>query len=773
MDVSKQVGKRVGERGRDVIGRPTPGPDERAKAAGDVVYADDFHKDGMLHGKVARSERAVATIESIDVSSAEAIDGVSAVITAKDIPKNKSVSNVVGQSAEVGLLQAKHQVLAEDEVRYYGEPVALVAARTPEIARQAASAVDVEYGEKEGVFDPFEAMAPDAPKVHGENNVIARWKLRKGDVEAGFGEADVVVENTYEHHFQEHAHLEPESGVGWIDDDGVLNLRVATQVIEQYREIADILDIPESRVRIRGTIMGGGFGGKEDLTVEPYIALLVWHTRQPVKLTYDRDEMFIGRHKRSPFTLEFKHGATDDGNIVAFEGAITSDAGAYVYLSPWILLYAVYHSTGPYVIPNVKVNGRTVLTNNTYGSAFRSFGAMEATIGIEQQIDELARELDLDPLDLRARNYMEAGATTATGQRIESAVELPETQRRAWHALNHDYSPSEDHLVVGRGLASSWQAYGRMRYLHDMSSAWVSLEKDGSVVVRSGIPDLGGGQRESLRKIAAEELGVELGVVQVNSTDTQATPLGGTVTATRALYMSGNATKAAAERLRDELREAAGDLLGVDSNRIDLRDGHAVGPSGSVEFPDVVQHCHERGNPLQSFETFTAPTDEPITEEVLRGDIFPDFTFSSQAAQVEVDTRTGEVHVRELACAHDIGTAIDPGRVEGQIEGGAVQGLGYTLMEDYQIENGVPMTRNLADYRLPSVTDVPEIESIIVESGSGKGPYGAKGIGEPAITATPAAILNAIHDALGKRVTDLPAVPERVYELIDGGSSAG
>lgn len=754
-----------------VVGESPVGADERNKVRGDVVYANDFDIDRMLHGAVVRSTVPSARITDVDVSAAADLEGVATVLTAEDIPNNESVTNIVGQPADVGLLQANHVVLADGVVRYFGEPVALVAAESRTVAKEATDLVEVTYEETDGVYDPEAAMADDAPEVHGENNVIARWKLREGDVEAGFEEADVIVENEYETQFQEHAHLEPESGVGWIDDDDVLNLRVATQVIEQYREIAEMLDVPESKVRVRGTIMGGGFGGKEDLNVEPFIALLVWETGRPVKLTYDRDEMFYGRHKRSPFKLSFKHGATEDGRLTAMEARLVSDSGAYVYLSPWILLYACYHSTGPYDVANVTVDAYSALTNNTPGSAFRSFGSMEVTVGVEQQMDELARELDMDPMAVREKNYLSPGDTTATGREIESTVVLEETQREAWSALEEQAEP-DDGTLVGRGLASSWQSYGRMCYLHDMSSAWVSLEKDGSAVVRSGIPDLGGGQRESLRQIVSEELGIPVEDIQVNNSDTQATPLGGTVTATRGLYMSGNATRGAATDVREDVLERAAEMLERDVVDLDLRNGAVVTMDGdrALELPAVVQECHNEGNPLQGFHTFRAPTAEPVTEEVLDGKIFPDFTFSTQAAEVEVDADTGKVTVTKLACAHDVGTAINPARVEGQIEGGAVQGLGYTLMEDYELDDGVPLTRNLADYQVPCSDDMPDLSSIIVESGDGVGPYGAKGIGEPSITATPAAILNAITDAVGDRITELPADPEAVYAALqDGG----
>jgi len=750
------------------IGDSIPGADERTKVSGDPIYADDFDKENMLHGKVVRSTEPSARIVDVDTSAAKEQEGVVSVLTAEDVPNNESVTNIVGQPADVGLLQANHVVLADDVVRYFGEPIALIAAESRQIAKEAADLVDVTYEQVDGVYDPEEAMTEDAPEVHGENNVIARWKLREGDIDEGFEKADVIVENEYETPFQEHAHLEPESGVGWLDDDDVLNLRVATQVIEQYREIAEMLDMPESKVRIRGTIMGGGFGGKEDLNVEPFIALLVSDTERPVKLTYDRDEMFFGRHKRSPFTLKFKHGATEDGKLTAMEAEVISDSGAYVYLSPWILLYACYHSTGPYKIPNVSVDAYSALTNNTPGSAYRSFGSMEVTVGVEQQMDALARELDMDPLEFRGKNYFSQGDETATGRELESVVPLEETQEKAMDALGQQ-AEGDDDTLVGRGLASSWQSYGRMCYLHDMSSAWVSLEKDGSAVIRSGIPDLGGGQRESLRQITAEELGIPVEDIHVNNSDTQSTPLGGTVTATRGLYMSGNAAKKAAGQVREDVLDRAAKMLAVDVDRLTIRDQSVMTGDGeaSIELPEVVQECHSEGNPLQGFHTFRAPTADAVTDEILDGKIFPDFTFSSQAAEVEVDVNTGKVTVTKLACAHDVGTAINPARVEGQIEGGAVQGLGYALLEDYQLDEGVPLTRNLADYPLPCSDDMPDLSSIVVESGTGIGPYGAKGIGEPAITATPGAISNAITDAIGSRITDLPADPETVYKAMN------
>jgi len=747
-----------------VIGKRVEGADEKEKAKGTVVYADDFTLPGMLYGKVFRSTIPFGKIKKLDISKALALEGVETIITAADVPNNESVSNVVGQTTEVGLLEAKHQVLARNIVRYYGEPIALIAAKTYEIACDAAELIKVEYEEMEGVFDPVEAMKPEAPKIHGDNNIIARWKVRQGNVKDAFKNCDVVVENRYKTQFQEHAHIEPESGVAWIDENGVINLRVSTQVIEQYRDVAHVLGVPESKVRIIGTIIGGGFGGKEDITVEVFLGLLVWKTGKPVKLTYTREEMGYGRHKRHPYVMRYKHGATKDGKIVAMEAEIISDSGAYVYLSPWVLLYSTVHATGPYMIPNVKVDAYSVLTNNIYTSAFRSFGAIQVTYAVESQMNELAKALNMNPLDLRKKNFLKRGDVTASGQKIDSYVALGELADKALEALGPKKSSIPPYRI-GRGVACSWQSYGRMTYLHDTASVWVGLELDGSVEVRSGIPDLGGGQRESLRQIAAEILGVPLDDVIVYSTDSKLTPLTGTVTATRALYMSGNAVKMASNQIRNTLLEKAAEIMHESKDSLDIIDKTIVSSMTKKKIPmrDIIKVCASEGIPLQTLSTFKAPFTKPIDGEIIKDNVFVDFTFSVQACDVSVDEETGKVNVIRLAAAHDVGKSINLNRVEGQIEGGAVQGIGYALMESYIEEKGIPKTNTLAEYLIPTSKDIPEIIPIVMESGTGKGPFGAKGIGEPSITATAPAITNAIYDAAGVRIKELPATPERVY----------
>lgn len=751
------------------VGTNHSGPDDIAKVQGELDYAADFSKEEVLHSTVVRSSEPAAKILAVDIQDAVSSDGVKAVITADDIPNNEPDIFTFGQSQEMGIHDVDSQILADEEVRYVGEPIALVAAETKRKANQAAKNIDINYESLEGVFKPEEAIEEDAPRVHDGENTMARWRIREGDINSGFDAADIIVENTYETVRQEHAHLEPESGVAWVDDDGVVNLRVATQVTEQYQEIAKILELPASKVHLQGTLMGGAFGGKEDLTVEPYLGVLALETNRPVKLTYDREDMFIGRHKRSPFKLELKHGATKKGHLTAMEGRLVADAGATVDLTPAILMCAVANATGPYHIPNVNVDGYAVFTNNTPGSAFRSFGNMEVALGIEQQMDALAKRLNQDTREFRNKNYLESYSETVTGQSIDSEVNLEETQVAAWEALGEPTGTEQSNILVGRGIASSWESYGIQRFLNDSATVWISLEMDGSVVVRSGIPDLGGGQRESLRQIAGAELGVPTNDVRVTSTDSIGTPLSGKVAGTRGLFMSGQAIKKATETLKEKIVKQAKTMFEDEPYIEDITLSEKVvrnGTGESLSLETVINSCSRDGRRLEAFETFYADGSERFEGDCIQGDVFPDYTFSSQAAEVKVDTRTGVVSVEKLTAAHDVGKAINPARVRGQIEGGALQGLGFALSEDYTLNEGIPQQRTMEEYHVPTVEVVPEFKSIILESESGKGPYGAKGIGEPAITATAPAIMNAIQDATGVRIKELPADPETILSAL-------
>jgi len=750
-----------------VIGKRLPSHDSIEKVAGQTKYADDFGLPGMIYGKILRSKYPHARIKRVDTSKAEKLDGVYCVLTHKDVPHNAIVTRF-GQTRAVGGFEGIFRVLAESKVRYYGEPIALVAAETEEIAERAIDLIEVDYEEMVGVFDQKEAMDPKAPQIEeGKSNVIARFKIRKGNVAKGFEEADVIVENEYMSQFIDHAYLEPEAGVAWVEDDGSITIRVSTQVIEHYREIAHVLGIPESRVRVITPKIGGGFGGKEDITVEYYLALLAWKTGRPVKIVQSREESLSFRSKRHPYKFRYKTGAKKDGRIVAVEAELISDAGAYMTLSPWVLLYSTVNAVGPYNIPNVKVDSYTVLTNHPPSGAYRTFGAGQACVAYEQQMDEVAKKLGMDPVEFRKKNYLRKGDTMANGVEVLNTVALSETTDRVLEALGPKPKPSGPKKLVGFGIASGMSSYGRMIFLHDTSRSKVRLELDGSVTIECGVQDVGAGQEASLCQIVSEVLGVPLKKIRIISGDTAATPIAGTTTATRQLYMSGNATLKAAMKVRENILNKASEILGADPAELIIEDEKIKKKDGeSISLRDVAVACAEDGIELFCEAQFNAPFGEVPDPETGQGRVFPDFTFGTVGAIVEIDTETGEVEVKKIASAFDVGTAINPMRVEGQIEGGASMGIGWALSEDVKFEKGVAKAQSLAEYIVVTAVDIPDIKSIIVENHDGLGPFGARGVGEVVLTPVAPAVINAVADALGRRIKELPITGERILLAI-------
>ncbi len=750
-----------------VIGKGLPKADAWAKAKGNTVYADDFSMPGMLYAKVLRSKYPAARILAIDTGAAEALPGVHAVLTVKDVPHN-NLRAKFGQCTDVGTqFEGLYRVLAEEKVRFTGEAVALVAAESLKIAEEALDLIGVDYEPLPGVFDPIEALKPGAyPVGENESNVVSRFKVRKGDVEAGFAAADVIIENTYRVPFVDHAYLEPESGVAWMDEDEVINIRVSTQVIEHFRTVAEVLGLPQNRVRVIGTWLGGGFGGKEDITVESFLALLTWKTGRPVKLTYTREESLLAHGKRHPYVMKYKTGATRDGRLVALEAELISDAGAYTYLTPWILLYSTVNAAGPYDIPNVKVDTVSVLTNNPFTSANRGFGAIQPNVAYESQVDELARVLGMDPLTIRQKNCLRQGDSLATNFAFDRYVAVADVAEKAWQALGPVQSSQDKNIRIGRGLAVGMMSYGRLTFLHDSSRSHIKLELDGSAVIRCGVQDLGGGQAHSLCQIVAEELGIPMEKIKIYIADTALTPLAGTTTATRQFYMSGNATLKAARLLKERLLARAGAMLGVRAAELQIT-GECIVSTGDedrqIALEEVIGVCATEGIELFCEAQFNAPFTEVPASEVINGPTFPDFTFGGHAVEVAVDIETGAVEVRKLVTCFDVGKVINVLNVEGQLEGGAIYCLGYALMEDLVVEQGRLKTPSLSEYLIPTSLDVPDVETIMIESGTGLGPYGAKGVGEPAANSIAPAILNAIRDAVGVRITSLPATPEKIF----------
>ncbi|OKH67705.1 xanthine dehydrogenase family protein molybdopterin-binding subunit [Mycolicibacterium sp.] len=763
-DPDADSGPEPRERDFRVVGQSPAHHDFVNKVRGTLLYAADWNLPGMIHGKVVRSDVAPARIVRIDTSAAERLEGVVAVLTAADVPHNAIVEHASGG---LGELTVEQPVLARDRVRYVGEPVAVVAATDPETAAEAVDLVEVEYEPLPGVYRPEDALADGAPLVHDEGNVLVNWHLDRGDVDAAFAAADVVVDHTYRSQHVEHAYLETEAGVGWIEND-VVTLRISTQVIEHAVEIATILGLPQSQVRVIASYMGGGFGGKEDMTVEPYIALLVWRTRRPVRMIWSRQESILASTKRHPFTMHYRTAATKDGKILAVDADIVGDAGAYPCLSARVLFAGAALSPGPYKVPAVRIRSRAVFTNNVPTSAFRGFGAMQVTLGYESQMDALAAELGLSREEVRDRNYIEKGDLLAGGEPITTAVAVRETRDAALEMLGEPSQPSGPNRVVGRGFACGMQPYGRSIWFRDHAAAWVTLQADGTLLIRSGVTDLGAGQAASLCQIASEILGVALSDISVYIGDTALTPPAGGTYATRQLYMSGNAILRAARKLRDQLTPVAAKELGVPEDALVWVDGMVRTEDGTtgLSLPELVRAANEARVDTAVLNTWRARSGG-FDPQKGQGHTYPDYTFGTHAAEVEVDLETGDVRLLKYAACHDVGRAINPTRVQGQIIGGAAQGIGYALTEDCVTDAGHPLSSLFADYLIPTAMDLPDIRVAIVESGEGRGPLNARGIGEPPIGPPAATIASAVEAAIGVRPTQLPITAERVLALLD------
>ncbi len=752
-----------------VVNTPVLRQDSREKLLGKTRYAGDFDIAGQLYARLVRSPMPSARIVSRDASAALEVPGVVAVFFGEDVPNNEIPTNTAGIK---GRPLPPSWVLATERVRYHGEPVALLVAESERALAAAEAMVEIDYEALPVVSDPDDALRPDSPEVHEGGNLLSTWQIDRGDVDAAFAEAAVVVEGYYQAQVVDHAYLEPETGIGWLDDEGVINIRVSTQEIEHYRRIAHVVGLADSKVRVQAPYLGGGFGGKEDMTVEPYIALAVQRTGRPVKMTWSRQESLTARAKRHPVRMRYRTAATADGVLLAHDIEIVSDAGAYPLLSGFVLLYITINAAGPYRCDNVRVHSRAAYTNNTPGSAFRGFGGMQPVFGYEAQIDKIADATGQDRVAVRKRNAFTKGDRIPAGQPIETEVWLSQCIDAALAGLGPRPEPSSPEHRIGLGLACNVQPYGRVAWMNDSASAWVGCERDGGLTVRCGVPDVGGGQVSSLAQIAAEVLSVPIDHVTVHFGDSARTPLAGRTTATRQLYMSGNAVLIAAQELRDQLIEGVARATGHAGSDLALAEGGVITPDGVVPRPEVVAMCLANGVAINAMKTYFAPTAKPVEQLIDSERIVPDFTFGAHAAYIEVDTRTGAVRPLRYVASHDVGRAINPVSVRGQIAGAVVQGLGYALSERIVYDEGVNLTGAFYQYAIPTAADCPEIQVEVLESGEGVGPFNARGIGEPPIGPCAATIASAIEDAVGSRPTTLPMLAERVLACVDEGRRA-
>jgi CO/xanthine dehydrogenase Mo-binding subunit len=625
----------------------------------------------------------------------------------------------------------------------------------------------VAYEELPAVSTPKAALKPDAPKIHAKGNVLFTRKLKKGDVEQAFENSDIVIEKTYRTSRIEHSYLEPDAGAGYVDEDGTLVIYASTQNPHyDHKEVCGLLGLEEHQVRIVQAATGGGFGSKLDLNMQGFIGLALLYLKTPVKMVYSREESFLATAKRHPLEMTLKTGADQTGKLLALEATITGDTGAYGSYGIAVASRAAVHATGPYQVENVDIESRCVYTNNSFCGAMRGFGTPQMAIAHESQMDLLAENLGIDPLELRILNAFKLGSETATGQKLTASVGIGDCldalkPHYEWAKTVWRPAGTEPYKKRGIGLGSMWYGIGNTG-VQNPSTAKIKMDLGGNVTLYTGCADIGQGSTTVLAQIAAEILGIEPDDIRLFVADTRCTTNAGATSASRQTYISGNAVIEAADKLADVLLSEAVNQLRVPKSSLALAGGFVVdtgNPDNKAELAALAQRANQKGIPLK-WQGYFDPETVPLDPETGQGVPYSTYAFASQLILLTVDTLTGEVSIDRVFAAHDVGKAIHPENVKGQICGGVAMGIGYALMEEF-----VPgQTISMKDYHIPTGADVPEIVPIIVESSEPSGPFGAKGVGEPALIPTAPAILNALADALGRRIYELPASLERVLD---------
>jgi len=736
------------------------------KAMGCTKYGGDLSKEGVFSVKVLRSPYPHARIRGVDTSMAEVFPGVVGVVTAKDIPGR----NLVGTTPAF----KDQPILVGDKARYIGDPIAAVAAISEKVAEEAMGKIKVDYEILEPVLDPYFGLEERSPKVHEDykdGNLLYLRKILKGDVEKAFMASDVSVEGTFTTPFIEHAYIEPEAGIAYLGEEGRIVVNSSGQDAHYYQEeISKALNVPMDKIRVIQSPTGGAFGGKIDISVQGVLALFVYKYGKPVKWVYSREESFLASGKRHPYHIQCRAGATKEGKLTAIDYDVVSDSGAYCSWGRAVITRAGVHCTGPYYFPNVRYVGRLVYTNNPYGTAMRGFGVPQITMAIEAHLDALAEKLKIDPLAFRIQNALEPGLELATGRGLTASVgikacfkaleEFYNKEKQSIREVNEKRIKESFPMRQGIGVSGMWFGIGYTG-MPNPAGAKVGLESSGKIVVYTGACDVGQGSTTTLAQISASEFGVPLKWIEVISGDTAFTSNTNITCASRQTYVSGNAVKMATSSLKEVVVNVAAKILGEKTKNIEIGDGFLY----SEQFPDkqlylkqVYSICKREGIST-AYEAFFDPSVAKIDEN---GQGFPytTYAFGAHVVIVEVNVETGEIKVLKVGAAHDVGCAINPLSLEGQIQGGILIGLGYALQEEF-----IPgLTKNFKSYAVPTIWDMPEIIPMIVEDPEPTGPFGAKGIGEPALIPTAPAIVNAVYNATGVRVFDLPLTPERVLK---------
>ena len=750
------------------IGKSIQSAGAASKVSGRALYATDLSRPDMLYGKILYSDRPHARILNIDNRQAEALTGVKAVITSANAP-----------GRHYGIYIKDRLIFAVDRVRHIGEPVAAVAATDQKVAAEAIRLIKVEYVDLPSVHTIEDAMAPDAHVIHPNlaeyqaiypykrsGNVCMDAQLSLGDVEAGFSEADQIIEGNYYTSPTHHVPLEPHACLAEVDFNGRITVYTGTQQLSVlHTELALALDLPMTDVKVVPVWLGGGFGGRLKTQLEPICSLLACQTRLPVKIVLNREEEFLTAHARAPFSIYMKVGVMQDGTIIAKETDVLVDAGAYTDHVIGTATHAITIAQGPYHIPNCHSRARVVVTNNPDWGCMRGYGAQQIAFATELIMDDIASKLGMDPVDLRLNNLCRDGEPILSTQNLR-AVTIRETMEAALKESGYWEKKSKQEPNCGIGVANSIHVTGFLS-----SSAMVRVNEDATVSIITGVSEIGCGSHNILRQIVAEVLGVSVDRVSVVAADSDFAPYDTGSIASRTTYDSGNAARLAAEEVREKLVAAAAPFLNCDQGEIGVKGGWVFQqdkPDNRLAFKDIVGIAlYVQGGPLLGSGSWLAAGSfpNPVGEGYSQGPVGT-FLFGTHVAEVEVDPETGKTRIINYTACHDVGKALNPAGVEGQIEGGVVQGIGGSLFEELLTSEGKITNSSLVDYRLPTVLDLPPIKAVYLEYPDPTGPFGAKGVGEPPIIPPAPAIANAIFDATGVQIKKIPITAERLQQAI-------
>jgi CO/xanthine dehydrogenase Mo-binding subunit len=745
---SQPIATRTGPPGLEGgVGDSPARPDGRQKVTGEFAYSSDLWLDGMLWGATLRSPHPRALVTGVDIATALALPGVAAVLTHDDVPGRKTY----------GLEHSDQPVLASDQVRYQGEPVALVAADHPETARRALARIAASYQVLPPLTDARAALAPDAPALHEGGNLVRHVRIRKGHPDT---RADVVVRGEYHVGMQDQAFLGPESGLAVPAEDGGVDLFVATQWLHVDRDqVAASLGLPPEKVRVNLSGVGGAFGAREDLSMQIHACLLALHTGKPVKMVYSREESFFGHVHRHPASLRYEHGSTADGRLVYVKADIVLDGGAYASSSPAVAANAATLGIGPYEVPHVQMDCYAVYTNNPPCGAMRGFGAVQSCFAYEAQMDKLATALHMDPVEFRISNAMREGSVMPTGQVVDSAAPVAEilnlvrsrplppapaaqSEDRDLRSLPGGVSNTThgEGVVRGVGWAVGIKNVGFSEGFDDYSTARVRLELvagEPTAQVHTAAAEVGQGLVTVLTQIARTELGVERVVVLPADTSIGSA---GSSSASRQTYVTGGAVRAACQAVREQLLLRAAERF----------------PGGTPGLAELLDE------PADETVTWRHRATHPLDPQTGQGQAHVQYAFAAHRAVVDVDTELGLVKVVEIASAQDVGRAMNPQAVEGQIHGGIAQGLGLAIMEEIQVAGGVVRNPSFTDYLIPTILDMPPVRLDVLELADPHAPYGLRGVGEPPTISSTPAVVAAIRAATGLDLTRVPVRPEHI-----------